>query len=204
MKKYDVVVVGGGFAGVAAAIAAAREGSRVLLVEKGNALGGAAVNCLVNPFMPYTTKIDGVDTALSAGIFTRIFEALKQRNASQGRRFLEEELKFILLDMIQEAGVDLLFHAYLFSVKKNGEKIESLSFATKCGVTEVVADHFVDATGDAQIAYLAQTCLSMNFGDSIEYKSIEGTLTEGEQWIEFEADKDSALQTIIDVFYIPQ
>lgn len=56
----------------------------------------------------------------------------------------------------------------------------------------------------AQIAYLAQTCLSMNFGDSIEYKSIEGTLTEGEQWIEFEADKDSALQTIIDVFYIPQ
>ena len=70
MKKYDVVVVGGGFAGVAAAIAAAREGSRVLLVEKGNALGGAAVNCLVMPFMPYITKIDGVDVPLSAGIFT--------------------------------------------------------------------------------------------------------------------------------------
>ena len=43
MKKYDVIVVGGGFSGVASAIAAAREGSKVLLVEKGNALGGAAM-----------------------------------------------------------------------------------------------------------------------------------------------------------------
>ncbi|MBR6502636.1 MAG: LCP family protein [Clostridia bacterium] len=56
----------------------------------------------------------------------------------------------------------------------------------------------------AQIAYLAQNCLSINFGDAIEYKSIDGTLTEGEQWIEFEADKESILQTVIDVFYIPQ
>ena len=56
----------------------------------------------------------------------------------------------------------------------------------------------------AQIAYLAQNCLSMNFGDSIEYKSIDGTLNQGEQWIEFEADKDSALQTVIEVFYTPQ
>ena len=56
----------------------------------------------------------------------------------------------------------------------------------------------------AQIAYLAQNCLSINFGDAIEYKSIDGTLIEGEQWIEFEADKDSALQTVIEVFYTPQ
>lgn len=56
----------------------------------------------------------------------------------------------------------------------------------------------------AQIAYLAQNCLSINFGDAIEYKSIDGTLTEGEQWIEFESDKESTLQTVIDVFYIPQ
>ena len=56
----------------------------------------------------------------------------------------------------------------------------------------------------AQIAYLAQNCLSMNFGDSIEYKSIDGSLIEGNQWIEFEADKESTLQTVIDVFYIPK
>lgn len=50
---YDVIVAGGGFSGVAAAIAAAREGMSVLLIEKSNCLGGAAANCLVNPFMPY-------------------------------------------------------------------------------------------------------------------------------------------------------
>ena len=73
MKSYDVIVVGGGFSGVAAAVAASREGAKVLLVEKGNALGGAAVNCLVNPFMPYFTKINGEITYLSAGLFEDIF-----------------------------------------------------------------------------------------------------------------------------------
>ena len=155
MKKYDIAVIGGGFAGVAAAIAAAREGSKVLLVEKGNALGGTAVNCLVIPFMPYTTKIDGVETELSAGIFKTVVEELQKRNASKGRSFLEEELKFVLMDMVREAGVDLLFHAYLFSARKDGDKIKSLSFATKSGVTEVEADYFIDATGDAQVAYLS-------------------------------------------------
>lgn len=155
MKKYDVVVVGGGFAGVAAAIAAAREGSSVLLVDKSNALGGAAVNSLVIPFMPYTTRIDGEEVALSQGIFKTIKEKLDERGATRNNLFLEEELKFLLNDMVREAGVELLYHAYLFAAKKNGEKIESLSFATRSGVTEVEADYFIDTTGDAQIAYLS-------------------------------------------------
>ena len=65
MKKYDVVIVGGGFAGVAAAVAAARGGAKTLLVDKGNALGGAAVNSLVMPFMPFSTEIDGKRVELS-------------------------------------------------------------------------------------------------------------------------------------------
>lgn len=52
-KNYDIIVAGGGFAGASAAIAAAREGRRVLLIEKYNCLGGAAAFDLVNPFMPY-------------------------------------------------------------------------------------------------------------------------------------------------------
>ena len=59
MRKYDLAIIGGGFAGVGAAIAAAREGANVLLVEKGNCLGGAATNCLVIPFMPYWTEKEG-------------------------------------------------------------------------------------------------------------------------------------------------
>ena len=52
-NKYDIIVAGGGFAGVTAAITAARRGADVLLIEKYNGLGGAAVNCLVMPFMHF-------------------------------------------------------------------------------------------------------------------------------------------------------
>ena len=155
MHNYNVVVVGGGFAGVSAAIAAAREGNRVLLVEKGNSLGGAAVNCLVNPFMPYSTKINGVNTELSAGIFKTICQRLEARKAMKGNSFLEEELKLVLNEMVVEAGVELLFHANIFGVEKNGENISAISVATRSGAMRIEADYFVDATGDAQVAFLA-------------------------------------------------
>ncbi len=155
MKKYDVAVIGGGFAGVAAALAAARQGKKVLIVEKSNCLGGAAVNCLVNPFMPYSTKINGERVDLSAGIFKEIHDALEARGAMRGELFLEEELKYILNEMVLEAGISLLFHAYIFKVNMEDEKISSLLVATKSGEVEIAADYFIDATGDAQLAYLA-------------------------------------------------
>ena len=155
MKKYDVLVSGGGFAGAAAALAAARGGARVLLADKSNSLGGAAVNCLVNPFMPYSTRIDGKKTDLSQGIFKEITTNLKKREALKGPSFSEEELKYVLNEMLIKAGVDLLFHAYVFKVEKDNGLIKSLSFATKEGETRIEADYFIDATGDAQVAYLA-------------------------------------------------
>ena len=156
MRKYELVVVGGGFAGVAAAIAAARAGVDVLLVDKGNCLGGAAVNCLVSPFMPYSTVIDGNHVVLSAGIFSEIIRRMDERHAMVGERyFLEEELKFVLNDMVLEAGVKLLFHAYIFKAEKRDGRITSISVATKSGETRIEADYFIDATGDAQLAYLA-------------------------------------------------
>jgi hypothetical protein len=155
MKKYDVAVIGGGFSGVAAAVAAARGGAKVLIVEKSNCLGGAAVNCLVNPFMRYWTEMDGKRVDLSAGIFREIWCRLEERNAVDGRSFLEEELKYILGEMVSEANVDLLFHAYIFGVNKIGDKIASVKLATKCGEMSVEADYFIDASGDAQLAYLA-------------------------------------------------
>ena len=155
MKQYDVAIIGGGFAGVAAALAAAREGASVLLVEKGNCLGGAAVTGLVNPFMPYKTKINGVPTALSAGLFETIVQRLRDKGAMRKNEFLEEELKFILNDMVCEAEIDLLFHARIFEVTQENGRILSVSAATKAGVTSIEASYFIDATGDAQLAFLA-------------------------------------------------
>ena len=155
MKKYGIAVIGGGFAGVAAALAAARQGADVIIVEKSNCLGGAAVNCLVNPFMPYWTKVDGERVDLSTGIFKEIHQRLEERGAMKGELFLEEELKLVLNDMVLEAGVSLLFHAYVSRVNREGERIRSLTLATKSGELLLEADCFIDATGDAQLAFLA-------------------------------------------------
>ena len=155
MKKYDLAVIGGGFAGVAAALAAARAGAKVLIVEKSNCLGGAAVNCLVNPFMPYWTEMEGKRVDLSAGIFKEIHDRLEHHNAMNKESFLEEKLKYILNEMVAEANIDLLFHAYIFKVEKCDEHIASIVVATKSGEMQVEANYFIDATGDAQLAYLA-------------------------------------------------
>ena len=162
MKKYDVAVIGGGFAGFAAAVSAARAGASVIIIEKGNALGGAAVNNLVTPFMPYHTTVDGKKLILSRGIFTEIREKLKAKRdeaitfTSLGEMaFLEEDLKYILNETALEAGVDILFHSYIFGVNKSGEKIKSVKLATIAGEISARADYFIDATGDAQLSYLA-------------------------------------------------
>ena len=155
MKKYDLAVIGGGFAGVAAALAAARAGVQVLIVEKSNCLGGAAVNCLVNPFMPYWTEIDGRRVDLSTGIFKEIHDRLEERNAMMRESFLEEELKYILNEMVIEANIDLLFHAYIFRSNTCADRVVSVTVATKSGEMQIEADYFIDATGDAQLAYLA-------------------------------------------------
>ena len=155
MKKYNLAVIGGGFAGVAAALAAARAGTKVLIVEKSNCLGGAAVNCLVNPFMQYWTEIDGKRVDLSAGIFKEIHDRLEERNAMKQESFLEEELKDILNEMVIEANIDLLFHAYILRANTCADRIESVTVASKSGEIQIEADYFIDATGDAQLAYLA-------------------------------------------------
>lgn len=163
MEKYDLIVIGGGFAGTAAAISAARTGLDVLLVERSNCLGGAAANCLVNPFMPFSTKEKetGKTLSLSQGIFSEILTELQKFNVhGQGvyhkdRSFHEEYLKLVLTRMAQNAGVTLLFNTTFVEVKKKETNITSAVFVNKSGKFEVSADYYVDATGDADVAFSA-------------------------------------------------
>lgn len=67
-----------------------------------------------------------------------------------------------------------------------------------------LSPYFSTNVSFAQITYLAQNCLTLNFGDALDYKTIKGTLSQGKDWVEFEADKDSVLQTVIETFYIEQ
>jgi hypothetical protein len=155
MKRYDVVVVGGGFAGIGSALASARSGAKTLIVDKSNCFGGASVNSLVNPFMPFCTKIGEEYLLLSQGIFLEIHKKLKERGSIKGMGFLEEDLKFLINDMMIDAGVDIMFNSYLSSVENVNGKIKSVTFATKGGQVTVEGDYFIDATGDAMLASLA-------------------------------------------------
>ena len=160
MKTYDLIVTGGGLSGVATAIAAARGGMKVLLCEKTNALGGAAATMLVMPFMLNETKMpDGTIRELSLGIFKEILEEMKKVDGEVENKykfhFDEETLKIVLNRMCLTAGVELLFHAYLSGVGREGEQITSVTFATVCGPMTFESRYFVDATGDATLSTLA-------------------------------------------------
>ena len=160
-KKYDVVVVGGGFAGVGAAIAAARQGKKVRLIEKYNCLGGAAAYDLVNPFMRYWAWTDDQHSGkimLSEGIFAEIIQKIGEMGAfRKGNKthFNEEVLKLIFNRMMVEAGVELLYQTYVVGAKMNGKKIEAITVSNVSGTYDIEADVFIDATGDANLANLA-------------------------------------------------
>lgn len=148
MKKYNLVVVGGGISGVAAAVRAAREGISVLLIEKTGALGGAMSNSLVYPFMKYS--MNGGKTLLSDGIFT---EMRKRKEAYEDSSW--ENFKFVFDDMVTESGVDVLFHACVFQVQTKERNLRSVSVATKEGVLSIEADFFADCTGDGELIEMA-------------------------------------------------
>ena len=160
-KRYDVVVVGGGFAGVGAALAAARQGKKVRLIEKYNCLGGAAVYDLVNPFMRYWSWKDDAHSGkimLSEGIFAEIVKNLADMGAfSKGNKthFNEELLKLLLNRMMVEAGVELLYQTTVVGAKRKGNKIDAITVSNVSGTYDIEADVFVDASGDANLAHLA-------------------------------------------------
>lgn len=156
---YDVVVAGGGLAGVFASIACAREGLKVLLLERYGFLGGAATNALVNPFMSYCqiSKADGSEIRVNnAGLFQELLNRLNKKNALKGRYvFNEQILKIILDEMVLENNVDVLFHSFIFQTVKEGNKIKSISAVGKSGVCSYSADYYIDATGEADLSYLS-------------------------------------------------
>lgn len=158
MKKFDVLVAGGGFAGTAAAISAARGGKKVMLFDKFNAPGGAAAVNLVTPFMPYWTinKERNKREYLTGGIFSEIVGKLRELGAMEGDdKFSDEYLKLVLNRMIKEAGVTVLYHAYLKDVEKEEKSIKSVTVSALGQDIKIAADTFIDATGDGVLSYLA-------------------------------------------------
>ena len=147
-EMYDLIVAGGGVAGVAAAVSAAREGLRVLLAEQTGVTGGAMTNALVYPFMRYTLRKSG--RVLAAGLFAEMQERWKAYRDTSW-----ETYKLVFDDLLSEAGAEVLFHAQLFDVTTKDRQVTEISVATCAGKRSLRARMFIDATGDGELFYLA-------------------------------------------------
>ena len=151
--EAQVVVAGGGPGGCGAAVAAARLGARVLLVERYGFLGGMATAGLVNPFMPYRSQGEPI----IEGVFGEVLARLEARGGLHENRvtFDEEVLKVVLDDLLAEAGVRVLFHAWLAGVEVEAGTVKAVEVETKSGRLRLPGDLFVDGTGDGDLAVRA-------------------------------------------------
>lgn len=165
-KNYDVIVVGGGSAGVSAAIGALKAGVSCLLIERNGSLGGQATNANVSSYCGFFTRGDNPKQVVK-GIGEEVLQKLSEFGAYDGFKLSPvknaivtldtESTKFALDELVNEYGLDVLLHCRVVKANMNAEKTRILSI--ECvddeGFCEFGAQTFVDASGDANLGFLA-------------------------------------------------
>ena len=156
LAESDIVISGGGPAGLAAALAAARRGYRVLLLEQTGTLGGLATSGLVPTFAPST---DG-ERFLYGGIYEEIDRELCRRmgvecKPASWQAIDAEIMKRLLDDLVEAAGVRVLFGVKVCEAEVDDGRIRALWAATAQGIRRITGKQFIDATGDGMLAMLA-------------------------------------------------
>lgn len=157
LADYDVVVCGGGAAGCAAAIGAARHGARTLLVEKDGYLGGLTTTAMVCVIL----STNGVDFQ---GIWHDYIRALRRRrgvggltvgHAHMSGMVYPEAVKFAWDDLLTQAGVDLLHHVHAAGALVEGGAIRGVLAETRAGRQAILAGRVVDCTGHGIVCHMA-------------------------------------------------
>lgn len=171
----DVLVCGGGFAGISAALAAARQGSKVILLEKQFILGGLGTAGLVTIYLPLC---DGYGRQVSFGIAEELLRLSVSMGAEdrypdnwldsedttkrteKDKRFevqYNPQLFAVLAEqLLSENGVTILYGSYAVGVSKQDDKIDAVIIENKSGRQAISTKTVVDATGDCDIAYFAE------------------------------------------------
>ncbi|CAN5845456.1 FAD-dependent oxidoreductase [soil metagenome] len=163
LAEVDVAVIGSGAAGSSAAIAAAREGASVPLVEKLPFLGGTSTAVLDTFYGFYTPGalarkvVGGVADAVvdRLGQLGPVLERPNTYGAGTGVTYHPEHLKVVWESLAEEAGARILLHAVLQDATVNDGRVEEVLLATKAGLATVRAGVFVDASGDADLCHFA-------------------------------------------------
>lgn len=157
--KYDVIVCGGGPAGVAAAVKASRNGAEVLLLEKEGSLGGTWTNSLVTWLMDIDNKT-GILEELVFGV--RSMGSLYDRQ-NKDYSFGTEDMKYVMEQIVVRAGVTVCYHTLvvdvvLETIRQSGKDkptVKGVITESKSGRKAFLAHIVVDATGDGDVAVLA-------------------------------------------------
>lgn len=160
--EADICVVGSGAAGISAAVEAARAGSRVVLLETAPALGGQAVNAIIGTFCGLYSN--GPDIRrLTYGIADEILDSLYAAGAARDRparnsmivQYDEVALARWVDRTVRDAGITVLLGATVRDAETEGDRVSRLHAATKFGDVAIESDGFVDASGDATVAWHA-------------------------------------------------
>ena len=164
--SFDVVVVGGGPAGIAASWSAAKHGAKVLLIERYGFLGGMGTAGGVTNFAGLYGIRQGQMQQVVHGVVDEIFDRLSAvdglndpQDGMQGRirvrSYDMSAYKCVADQMLRDVGVEILFHAWAAQVHVEDGRIQALFVETKSGRQTVLAKSFIDCSGDADVAAFA-------------------------------------------------
>ncbi|MFP4447839.1 MAG: FAD-dependent oxidoreductase [Bacteroidales bacterium] len=149
-SHYDVVVAGGGIAGISAAIKAASLGSSVLLIEHYPFLGGMSAAGMVSPFM----KSYAGDQELVKGVYKQIENGIREMGGMIDNGFYAWAFRSVANQLIWQNNGDIAFNSDVIDVEAEYGKINALLIATLEGEKRVEGKVFIDATGDGQLLSL--------------------------------------------------
>lgn len=164
-NSYDVIVAGGGPAGIMAGLASARTGARTLVIERNGFLGGAATNSVLGPISPFMFG----DEQVINGIPQDFMEELVKAHGSTGHMkvldpygsgaylgfYDREKYKYVAEEMLLKENVDIYYHAFISEVHKEGNRVTGITIMTKEGTKRFDSKIVVDATGDGDVSVMA-------------------------------------------------
>ena len=148
--EVDVLVVGGGPAGVAAAVSAARQGAKVFLAEATACLGGLGTSGMVPAFMQFTDGVNFLAGGIGEEILNKMWEYGGKIEGSE-YSIKVEALKRVYDDIVTEAGVDFTLHTQMVAVDAEDGLVNYVVFAAKSGMFAVKAKIYIDGTGDGDL-----------------------------------------------------